>query len=296
MTSRVLLFEHSHEFLDRAESLLMEDEVANSLILGVVAAIARQTHGRRRHRPLFALVEERGEPVVAAAWTLPHKVLLSGHVPVTDHSLDQLNRHLRQARRDPEVIFGPDTVAHRSARLWADAAGRRVVTGMQQRLFVLRAVRWPDEMAAGSLVPAVLWNRDLLGQWVESFQAEAVPAEATDRDTALLITDRLLTDENLYIWLAEPDGGEEQPVSMAARARPTQHGTAINLVYTPPEFRRRGYASATVAHLSHQILVNGWEFCTLFTDLSNPTSNHIYETIGYSPVVDYTEYRLTAAP
>lgn len=295
MTTRVLLFEHSHEFLDRAEPFLLEDEVVNSLMLGAAAAIARQTYGRRRHRPVFALVEEGGDPVVAAAWTLPHKLLLSGHTSVSRYGLEQLQRHLGQARGRPQVVFGPRDLASSLARVWASAEGLRVQTGMEQRLFVLSKVRWPAELAPGALYPAVALNRELLGHWVQAFQSEAVPAEPADSETAFLLTDRLLMDENLFIWLAEHKGAAAQPVSMAARARPTQRGIAINLVYTPPEYRRHGYATATVAHLSQHLLDQGWQFCTLFTDLSNPTSNHIYERIGYNPVLDFTEYRLLAA-
>jgi predicted GNAT family acetyltransferase len=40
------------------------------------------------------------------------------------------------------------------------------------------------------------------------------------------------------------------------------------------------------------LLAEGYEACVLFTDLANPTSNHIYQSIGYRPVCDFTEYRL----
>jgi hypothetical protein len=61
-------------------------------------------------------------------------------------------------------------------------------------------------------------------------------------------------------------------------------------VYTPPELRNRGYATSCVAELSRNILQSGKEFCTLYTDLANPTSNSIYMKIGYKPVCDSVEY------
>ena len=79
-------------------------------------------------------------------------------------------------------------------------------------------------------------------------------------------------------------------MSMAARARPMTHGVVVNAVYTPPEMRGRGYASACVGHLSQHLLDSGYQFCCLFTDLSNPTSNNIYQRLGYHPVCDYDEY------
>jgi hypothetical protein len=66
----------------------------------------------------------------------------------------------------------------------------------------------------------------------------------------------------------------------------------VGLVYTPPELRRRGYASACVGELSRKLLESGWEFCALFVDLANVTAMHVYERIGYAPVCDYDEYVL----
>jgi hypothetical protein len=39
------------------------------------------------------------------------------------------------------------------------------------------------------------------------------------------------------------------------------------------------------------MLDSGRSFCSLFTDLSNPTSNRIYQNIGYNPVCDVSLYR-----
>ncbi|MFN8562638.1 MAG: GNAT family N-acetyltransferase [Anaerolineae bacterium] len=64
----------------------------------------------------------------------------------------------------------------------------------------------------------------------------------------------------------------------------------IGPVYTPPELRGRGYASGCVAGMSQILLDTGRQFCFLFTDLRNPTSNHIYQVIGYEPVCDFTDY------
>jgi predicted GNAT family acetyltransferase len=58
----------------------------------------------------------------------------------------------------------------------------------------------------------------------------------------------------------------------------------IGPVYTPPEHRTRGRATALVAYASSWALARGLRSCFLFTDLSNPTSNGIYRRIGYEQV------------
>ena len=74
----------------------------------------------------------------------------------------------------------------------------------------------------------------------------------------------------------------------------TPNGARVGPVYTPPEFRRRGYASAVVAGVSRRLLDEGRRYCFLYTDLANPTSNRIYQDIGYEPACDSRDYRFQA--
>jgi len=64
----------------------------------------------------------------------------------------------------------------------------------------------------------------------------------------------------------------------------------IGLVFTPPERRRCGYATACVAALSERLLAAGADQCTLFAQLQNPTSNAIYRRMGYEPVTEIVRY------
>jgi uncharacterized protein len=89
-------------------------------------------------------------------------------------------------------------------------------------------------------------------------------------------------------WVWEVDG---KAVSMAATNNAAMQGvTPINAVYTPPELRGRGYASACVAALTSRILGDGHR-CILYTNLANPTANSIYRRIGYRAVEESISYR-----
>ena len=98
--------------------------------------------------------------------------------------------------------------------------------------------------------------------------------------------------EGTGFWLWE-DGG--QPVSLAGFGGPTPTGIRIGPVYTPPEHRRRGYATTLVADLSSWLLGHGHRACFLYTDLANPTSNRIYVEIGYQRVCDAMEFSFRVA-
>ena len=88
-----------------------------------------------------------------------------------------------------------------------------------------------------------------------------------------------------YLWI---DDG--RPVSLTGAGGLTPTGTRVGPVYTPPGDRGHGYASNLVARVSQELLDSGRTFVFLFTDLANPTSNHIYQAIGYEPVTDIDVY------
>jgi len=88
-----------------------------------------------------------------------------------------------------------------------------------------------------------------------------------------------------FFWVVD-----DEVVSITIAVRPQIKGICISGVYTPPQFRRRGYARALVSEVSKEMLIRGYALTNLFTDLSNPTSNKIYQEIGYYPVCDYHQY------
>jgi predicted GNAT family acetyltransferase len=134
--------------------------------------------------------------------------------------------------------------------------------------------------SAGSFRLARSEDLPLLQEWGRAFieEVDVVYRE----DPADTVRD-LWGKERLFVW---EDG---EVVSMAAFSGPTAHGVRINFVYTPKEERGRGYASSTVMRLSERLLASGRKFCFLFTDRKNPTSNRIYERIGYRRVSDWIE-------
>jgi predicted GNAT family acetyltransferase len=144
----------------------------------------------------------------------------------------------------------------------------------------------PPRPAPGRLVEANEGERALLVDWLDRFHVEA--HGHSDRPRAERGVQTRLTSSagGLYLWI---DG---EPVCFAGAAGPTPTGIRVGPVYTPPERRRRGYASACVAALSQALLDSGRQRCFLFTDLANPTSNAIYQAIGYRPVCDMAEIEL----
>jgi uncharacterized protein len=168
---------------------------------------------------------------------------------------------------------------------WQAITGRTVRLAMRQRLFACPHVVLPAGVP-GTLRPAREADRPLLEAWVLAFQDEALDKD--DAETARRTVDRSLAEgvtTGLVVW---EDGG--RPVSMAGFTGPTPNGITVLAVYTPPELRGHGYASACVASLTERLLRDR-SCCFLTTDATNPTSNRIYERMGYVQVGEAEVHR-----
>jgi predicted GNAT family acetyltransferase len=129
-------------------------------------------------------------------------------------------------------------------------------------------------------------------EWLTDFVVETglSSREEAAQAAVSLVTQQPSGSGNL-LWL----DASEQPVSIARYKAPTPHGVRIGPVYTPPEHRRQGYGGAVTAAATQLMLDRGFDFVCLYTDAANPTSNHIYEEIGYRLVADSMQYRFGSA-
>ena len=266
-------------FLVSAQAALEQHEAANNLIISL--AVRLEEHSDRvKTPPYLVTVEDRGALVAAAIMTPPHRVAiygLNGDPAPLRLIADDL---IADGWAVPGTI-GPAEVARAFARTWTEARGGPFQLVRHQRVYELRQVT-SSAGVPGALRVATESDLDLVAHWIYAFHQDA-GLEGTVEE-ARESAERWIDDRNAFLW----DDG--QPVSMAAKTRHTTHGMTVSGVYTPPEVRRRGYAGACVAALSQQMLDAGWKFCTLFTDLANPTSNSVYQKIGYRPVCDFDEY------
>jgi predicted GNAT family acetyltransferase len=209
--------------------------------------------------------------------------------PDPDPALASLAGYLYEQGAILPGVNGPDPLSAIFARHWSRLTGVSHRQKMALRVFELRQVQWPADPPGGRLRPVHRNAAAILSDWIFEFRREALEKEGEgEREWAEGRAERALKEGGVYFW--DDDG----PVSLVSRARSTPRGATVNMVYTPPRFRNRGYASMAVATLSQRLLEAGYDFCTLFTDLANPTSNHIYQAIGYRRVCDFAEITFEA--
>lgn len=260
----------------------MAREAEHNLLFGILSYLLTQA---RREDVLLLSVEDEGGIQAVAVQTPPYNLVLSWLA--SEGALDVLVQDLAQAATPLPGVLGLKDDARRFCELWGEATGQDYRLNRAQRVFRLERVIPPREVK-GRFRPARLDERELLSGWAVAFAREALDEDDTEAlwQRSAATVDRFVSSGSLFVW---EDGGE--PVAIAAASGETPNGRRISLVYTPPDRRGRGYASACVAALSTKILAEGRRFCFLFTDLANPTSNRIYRAIGYAPVCDMDEYR-----
>lgn len=276
----VSTYADAEQFLEKTQRYLEQEEIANGLMLGICFNLKQTTP---QHAPLLAAVEDKHGMALVAVMTPPHKLVLYSHLDDPAEAVHALIEQMQDAGWTIPCVLGQANVAETFARLW----GAPYRPGVSQRVYELRGVIHPA-YPPGTFRAAEPDDLDRIARWVQAFQFD-IGGNATLEEAYEAAQARI---EKHMITLWE----HEEPVSMAAKARPMPNGIAVNLVYTPPAARRKGYATACVARLSQLLLDEGYRWCTLFTDLANPTSNSIYQQIGYVPVCDFNEYHFLGNP
>jgi predicted GNAT family acetyltransferase len=263
--------------LFHAGSFLLSAEAENGLLLGICGAPPAEP--AMASSDLWMTVDSTAGPVAVALHTPPFNLALSR---APDDALDALAHDLGQRVPSLPGVSGPGDVAQAFANRWVSAQGGRAEVQQRQGIYEVSRVIPPSPCAPGALRVADSADVTVITEWIGGFASDAkLPASNRERlpDRARSLVDA----GRAFLW--EVAG---EPVSMAALQGPTPNGIRVSMVYTPPALRRRGYAAACVAAVSRHALASGRRFCTLYTDLANPTSNGIYRRVGYRFICEST--------
>ena len=285
MALTVHAFDDVDTFLAATGDFLAAREAEHNLIFGISSWVRDHPELVTEAPTFHAVNDASGGVVLASLRTPPHNQVLSmaDEVEAVDLLVDAL-------RTDLPGVLAEKRAAARFAERWSRRTGRRARVQTAERIFRLTRVIPPAAPPSGSWRFLEPRDRELIARWVVAFSAEALPEEPPIPDPDA-VAQRWVEGVGRigYVW--EDDG---EIVSMVGAAGPTPNGIRIGPVYTPPERRGRGYASALTAAASEDQLDRGRRFVFLFTDLANPTSNKIYRAIGYEPVCDVDMYRFEA--
>ncbi|MFF8275000.1 GNAT family N-acetyltransferase [Streptomyces lateritius] len=265
--------EDAAAFRAAADDHLAADPARNTVLLTL-------SEGARR-RPLASArygwwTEADGRVTGAFLFTLPHEPALGPMPPDAARALV----HVLPDAREVTSVRGEEETAAAFAQELAAQTGRRWTTTRRMRLYRLGALTPPDPAPHGRMRTATAEDIPFAVAWMEAFARDI--GETDDEVDHAPHVEARVADRRLHFW--ETDDG---PVSMASVSRIVAGQARVSPVYTPPEARGRGYAGAVTSAVSRAVLDAGARQVLLFTDLANPTSNALYQRLGYRPVTDH---------
>jgi GNAT superfamily N-acetyltransferase len=274
------------EFLAAAGSQLRADPVINTVPLTVLESLRqRGTSAFGDEAPVYGWHEPAGGQIDGAFLQTPPYPILLAALPAGS-APDLIARLGSEIGLPPAINLSSADEADFAAA-WASATGGSVTASLRSRLFRLGRLAPPDPGPAGAPRVAGPGDRELLIDWHVAFGAET----GTGADVAERTVDDRISHGGLTLW--EADG---QPLAMAGSTREVAGVVRIAGVYTVPSGRRHGYGGAVTAVASQAALDAGASAVVLFTDLANPTSNALYQRLGYRPVAGRVVLQLTPGP
>jgi len=268
--------------------VLMRHEAQNLIPLGniIIGSEGGDKTGWRDPAGWFmAAVSDDAGVWMTAVMTPPHNLTLYA----TDNENDaNVLTCLINGISETDVSIGgvmtENTLAEAFARAYADTKAMKYRINKSLRIYELSRVD-PDIRPIGALRAARENDMAFLPYWGAGFDSDCFGSTPSINSNAEYSRYNISTGK---LYILEDNG---TPVSMAKINREMRTVCGVGYVYTPPYFRGRGYATSCVAAVSRLVLERGYTKCVLYTDLSNPTSNSIYQKIGYKPICDSLEIK-----
>jgi len=274
------------EFYEIAYPFLLKHEAENNLPLAILNSLKRNKENYGEEVPLlFSLIDDEKLELIALR-TPPHDLIIAylDKLEAISILVDEL---YKRKEKLPGVLSFKEA-ADTFAKLWCEKNSLKCNLFRRERVFKLERVS-VDSLGDRFFSVASKTHQALVLQWAGDMMKEAIIDAKHDdiEKTKKTFAKELEINKSSFYLLFD----NNEPVSMVRKAGKTPNGNFVNFVYTPPSLRRKGYATECVAKLSKLLLEEGNKYCFLFTDLSNPTSNSIYQKIGYRPVIDENHYK-----
>jgi uncharacterized protein len=277
-------YNNARVFLDNYEAVLLEREAVSQLILYSALKLSKNESDENY---LFGAVLEEDKTILLFCNVAPHNLVMyvanQEHVASASAALAEYlgNSHIAingiNARHDVCLNF---------IEQYKKIINCTFVEKLGTDIMEIRKVN-DIKPVEGISRMALAVEIKFIADWMIQYQIEALASEM-DYEAALQKAMKLVEENNIYLF----ENNEHKVVTMAAASRKLVHGIAINYVYTPEEYRGKGYAAANIYYLSKHLLDNGYEFCTLYVDKKNPLSSRAYEKVGYKTLEDNYEYTM----
>ena len=275
--------ESAELFLEKTQIFLEKNEIKGNLIYGLSNNLLKNENYYGNEDPFYSIVYEKDEVKLIGLMTLPYKMNIFQNGLFNDLSIDIFINNIMNHYKNIPGIAGEKNITEIFVEKWSKINNSKILLEKNLRSYKLEEVNNYNK-PNGIFRIAEINDKSVIKNYTMNFNDEINEPVNYDK----IFENNLIEEINnglYYVW------ENQKIVSMAKKVRPTKNSMTINYVYTPNKYRRNGYATAITAELSKTILNSGKKYCILFTDLSNLTSNSIYQKIGYKVVYDNVSYK-----
>ena len=271
---QLIQYPHATAFLRANQEWLAQNEALNSLLLGLTLDAEKKETDENFY---FSVNEE--ETIQLCGIQTPGRFLiLYTEDHLTNDTSSALADFLEREKPNLPGLLGPKTLVLDLAHFLKNTLDWDFEIVYKQLVYQLQEVKY-NPSSSGQMRTATPADVRLVGAWMHKFVIEALNED--DVEAARKTAKQKIKNGEVFLWY------DKAVVTMCCVARPTRNGISVNYVYTPVEYRKKGYGTKIVAEVSTLMLARGYRFCTLFTDIENPTSNAIYQRIGYELVGEF---------
>ncbi|MBU9720793.1 MULTISPECIES: GNAT family N-acetyltransferase [Bacillaceae] len=265
------------EVLRKVETCLMKKEAENNLPLSILSNLSQNPC--TTNELLFAIGMESDGFVLIIESSSGNLVLCGSEAYVKNAA-----SWLYQSKKKVKIIRGCQPFVNLFIQAYKETACIESNLTINQTIFRLDQLE--DILRSnGRLCFATEDDIALITMWSQYFHRES-GIVFSKKELEHFVTDEIKRNR-FFIWR----NSRGTPVTMAKRANETKNGVAINYVYTPDECRSQGYAITCVAALTERLLLEGYKFCTLYTNDDVPKGN-LFEKVGYKPIAVYSQYSI----
>ncbi|MFI5520708.1 GNAT family N-acetyltransferase [Streptomyces platensis] len=273
------LTEDIDDFLARAGEFLRSRPALHTTPLTTIEKL--RTHGAEAFgtpAPVLGRLERAGK--VHAAFSLIRGLSLTHLTP--EHT-DTLAAHLAALGHSLPFVSADHNTATAFAEAWQRHTGATPTLRDRIRLYRLGTLTPPTPAPEGRARPVGEQDREQLMLFLREFTTDVRESVTIDADSW---AGTRFADKHFTFW-ETPDG---TPVSLAGATTMVAGMVRVDPVYTPAHLRGRGYAGAVTAEVSKAALTAGATDVVLYADPANPTSNALYQRIGYLPLAEWAVY------
>jgi len=270
-------YDNTKEFVEENEKLILEKEWLNNLM---VANYQDFLKNGLDASSLLAIVTDGGKTELIMLLRKPWKLLLyspTGNITnklykFAAEEVYKIDRNLPGVNTEKEIgkIFADE---------YCRIANKKRELHLEMRILVLEKLLKADLKDDVIYRKAEIKDKEILKRFTQEFYNEALNEVLTDE----VLEEKFYNYLEKGYYVLEKNG---KVVAQTVLSRALKNGKCVSGVYTPKEERGKGYAYNLVYRVSKEFLENGAKYCVLFTDDSNPISNHVYEKIGYVRKVD----------